>query len=159
MGGCCGLVRSDLFAGQVDMDDNGFLKVVDGAMTSVEGVFSAGDVHDTEWKQAITAAGSGCMAAISVERYLTTNDLLIEMRQEVRTKNAERSARTNHLPAGTSGWGRVLSLIPRGRGVCMRYCLLCQTRRFLREAQRSVVGSAPPVAAEPRGTQLRAGAQ
>jgi thioredoxin reductase (NADPH) len=99
--------RSDLFAGQVDMDENGFLKVTDGAMTSVEGVFSAGDVHDTEWKQAITAAGSGCMAAISVERYLTANDLLIEMRPEVR--HEERS--DGHAPASwhrscTSCWER-----------------------------------------------------
>jgi thioredoxin reductase (NADPH) len=64
--------------------------VTDGAKTSVEGVFSAGDVHDTEWKQAITAAGSGCMAAISVERYLTLNDLVVEMRPEVRPPNLAR---------------------------------------------------------------------
>lgn len=70
--------NSDLVAGQVELTESGYVAVSDGARTSVEGVFSAGDLHDTEWRQAITAAGSGCMAAISTERYLTEKDLLVE---------------------------------------------------------------------------------
>eukprot|EP00198_Chlamydomonas_reinhardtii_P000472 XP_001689807.1 NADPH-dependent thioredoxin reductase [Chlamydomonas reinhardtii] len=67
--------NSKLVAGQVELDEAGYVKVAHGAATSVPGVFSAGDLHDTEWRQAITAAGSGCMAALSAERYLTANNL------------------------------------------------------------------------------------
>jgi len=54
----------------IELDDKGFIKVKDHFKTNVEGVFVAGDVHDNEYKQAITAAGFGCAAALEVERYL-----------------------------------------------------------------------------------------
>lgn len=74
--------NSKLVAGQIDLDEAGYVKVHEGVATSVAGVFSAGDLHDTEWRQAITAAGSGCMAALSAERYLTANSLVREFKQK-----------------------------------------------------------------------------
>jgi thioredoxin reductase (NADPH) len=58
------------FIGQIDLDPDGYILGKGGARTSVEGVFHAGDVQDRTYRQAITAAGAGCMAAIEVERFL-----------------------------------------------------------------------------------------
>lgn len=87
--------NSGILGGQVELDEAGYVKVKNGGpWTNVEGVFSAGDLHDTEWRQAITAAGSGCQAALAAERYLTSNDLVVKCQVKTEEPTAEAAKET-----------------------------------------------------------------
>ena len=100
--------NTDLLSGQIELDSKGYLVTAPGRPeTSVEGVFSAGDVADAEWRQGITAAGSGCQAALAAERWLSHHNLAklvqrdaVEPAQAERPVNVEVTTESSYDPQG-----------------------------------------------------------
>jgi thioredoxin reductase (NADPH) len=69
--------NTDLFEGWIDMEENKYIKTIPGrSLTNVEGVFASGDAQDHIYRQAVTAAGTGCMAALDAERYLSDKGII-----------------------------------------------------------------------------------
>jgi len=96
-----------ILGGQVEVDNSGYVNIDKLQQTNVEGVFAAGDLHDTEWRQAITAAGSGCAAAIAAERYLVSKQLIevspFEAQEQQQAVQATKEAQlTATQPAETA---------------------------------------------------------
>lgn len=82
--------NSGFLSDQVKTDEQGFVVTSNGIpATSVEGVFAAGDLQDKEFRQAIVASGSGCMAAMLAERYLAERGLIVDYMSEEEEKNEE----------------------------------------------------------------------
>jgi len=87
--------NTKLFQGQLDLDDVGYIITKpDSVETSLEGVYAAGDVQDHEFRQAVTAAGTGCQAAMLAERWLSANELATEYHQETSEETTQETAST-----------------------------------------------------------------
>lgn len=96
--------NTDLFKNQIDLDDVGYINVTPGTVaTSVAGIYAAGDVQDHEYRQAVSAAGTGCMAALAAERWLSERNLIVEHdRSQADTTEAKEEPETKSAATTTA---------------------------------------------------------
>ena len=94
--------NTQIFQGQIELDETGYVVVKPGSVeTSVEGVYAAGDVQDREFRQGITAAGTGCMAAMLAERWLSAHGLAQEFHQSPESENYTEETDAQEAKADT----------------------------------------------------------
>lgn len=94
--------NTQLFKGQLDLDEVGYIITQSGSVeTNIEGVYAAGDVQDHEFRQAVTAAGTGCQAAMLAERWLSANELATEYHQDGQTPEKQDSSEEEKPAADT----------------------------------------------------------
>lgn len=92
--------NTDIFKGQLELDETGYIVPKIGTVkTNIEGVYAAGDVQDHEYRQAITAAGTGCAAALLAERYLSMNGLAVEFHQTENHMTETAEVATKQTPS------------------------------------------------------------
>ena len=95
--------NTELFRGQIELDDQGYVVLKRNTMTSVTGVFAAGDVHDHRYRQAVTAAGWGCMAAMDVEKFLEGHDAAHQEPAAAREGRVRRPRKSRTAKPGARG--------------------------------------------------------
>lgn len=88
-----------VFAGQLDLDERGYIVSPDGTSTNVEGVFVAGDVNDSRYRQAVTAAGAGCRAAMDAEKYLEALEFRVSSLAPQSARESESDSRSARFGA------------------------------------------------------------